>query len=103
MIFEIVQAQPSEFGVGYYSGRIWINGVGMNRKCFSDFASDNLLSDTDNLELMLCSRTDDGSTLRFSGDYDVMNFKWFKGSESLFVSTDGKLCLCCHLILIYLP
>ena len=91
MTFEIVQAQPSEFGVGYYSGRIWINGTGMNREYFGDFNPGNvLLRDTAHLEVMLCSRTDDGSTLRFSGDYDVMNFMWFKGSEGLFVPTDGK-------------
>ena len=93
MIVEVVQVQPSEFGVGYCSGRIWINGVDMSRAYFSDFSlGQSLFSDMDNVEIMLCSRRNElGSDLVYSGNYDAMNFIWFKGSEGLYVPTGGKL------------
>ena len=94
MIVEVVQAQPSEFAVGYCSGRIWINGVDMSRTYFSDFSSGKyLFSDMNNVELMLCSRRVEWSnTLYGRGNYDLMNFMWFKGSEGLYVPTGGKQC-----------
>ena len=94
MIVEVVQVQPSEFGVGYCSGRIWINGVDMSRAYFSDFSSGQyLFSDMNNVEIMLCSRRiEDGSNkIIYYGNYDAMNFIWFKGSEGLYVPTGGKL------------
>ena len=95
VIVEIVQAQPSEFGVGYCSGRIWINGVDRSRAYFSDFSlGQYLFIDMNNVEIMLCSGRKEGTTIiSYYGHYDMMNFIWFKGSEGLYVPTGGKLCL----------
>ena len=91
---EVVQAQPSEFGDGYCSGRIWINGVNSSRIYFGDFSSgDYLFGDMSNLEITLCSRKLEGSDTNVLnyGVYDLMNFVWFKGSEGLYVPSGGKL------------
>ena len=92
VIIEIVQAQPSEFGVGYCSGRIWINGVGMTRTYFSDFSlGEYLFSGIDNVEFMLCARRVSGSfSTIYYGNHDLMNFIWFQGSEGLYVPDPSK-------------
>ena len=65
----------------------------MSRTYFADFGSGKyLVSDMDNVEITLCSRRVEGtSNIIFYGNYDVMNFMWFKGSEGLYVPTGGKL------------
>ena len=93
MIVEVVQAQPAEFAVGYCSGRIWINGTGMSRTYFSDFGSGKyLFKDMNNVEIMICARREVNALdiAAFFGKYDVMNVMWFKGSEGVYASTDGK-------------
>ena len=102
MIVEIVQAQPFAFTTGYYSGRIWINGVSMNRVYFGDFSGPLFyVPNTD--QLHLCSTTVSGTNLiDNAGNYDMLNFIWFKGSEGLYVPTGGKFYFSCNLILILL-
>ena len=93
VIVEVVQAQPSEFEVGYCSGRIWINGVNSSRIYFGNFTQGiYLFDDMNNVEITLCSRKLEGSDtdlLNF-GEYDLMNFVWFKGSEGLYIPSNGK-------------
>mgnify|MGYP000990950221 FL=1 len=91
---EVVQAQPSEFEVGYSSSRIWINGVVSSRSYFGDFSQGiYLFNDMNNVEITLCSRKSEGTDTSFAnfGKYDLMNFVWFKGSEGLYVPSGGKL------------
>ena len=92
MIIEVVQAQPSEFEVGYCSVRIWINGVPSPRAYFADFATGlYLFHDRDNVEINLCARRRPGQTNPvYTGNYDLMNFIWFKGSEGLYVPNPSK-------------
>ena len=41
-----------------------------------------------NVEIMLCSRNSPGSTtLANFGNYDMMNFIWFRGAEGLYNPT----------------
>ena len=90
-MFEVVQAQPSEFEVGYSSARVWINGVVSTKFYFDDYASsDYLFSDINDVEIMLCSRTNSGhdvNSLVNFGNYDMMNFIWFRGAEGLYNPT----------------
>ena len=91
---ELVQAQPSEFEVGYLSGRIWINGNPMpSITYFGDFSTGVYLNrDINNVEIQLCSRMNNGASTPsiYPGHYDLMNFLWFRGSEGLYVPTGGK-------------
>mgnify|MGYP001021320178 FL=1 len=94
MIVELVQAHPYSFTTGYYSGRIWVNGNGMNRVYFGDFTIRHLFYDMNTDQLQLCSTTVSGSTsITQPGNHDILNFIWFKGSEGLYEPTDGKFCL----------
>ena len=92
VIVEMVQAQPSEFGVGYCSCRIWINGVSSARSYFADFGTGHyLFHDRDNVEVNFCARRiQGGSTPLYTGSNDLMNFIWFKGSEGLYVPAPSK-------------
>jgi len=94
LIFELVQAQPTEFGTGLCSGRVWINGVSTLRTYFCDFSSGyDLFSDLGNAEIELCSKKVTGSaTIRDNtrDSYsDIVDFMWFKGAEGLFTNTSG--------------
>ena len=95
---EIVQAQPYAFATGYYSARIWVNGVGMNRVYFGTFTAGNLFYDNNADQITLCSTTVPSTNdIVDEGNYDMLNFIWFKGSEGLYVPTGGKFCLFCIL------
>ena len=92
MVVEIVQAHPYAFATGYYSARIWINGVGMNRKYFGDFSRHLFYVPTTD-QITLCSKITPGTNdIAAPGNYDMLNFIWFKGSEGLYVPTGGKFC-----------
>ena len=93
MIVELVQAHPYAFPTGYYSGRIWVNGVGMNRVYFGDFTTGHLFYEANTDQMLLCSMTVPGTNyIETEGNYDMLNFIWFKGSEGLYEpsSTEGK-------------
>ena len=64
----------------------------MSRTYFADFGSgEYLFNDVGNVEIMFCSRRVEGtSDLLFYGNYDLMNFIWFKGSEGLYVPDSSK-------------
>ena len=99
MIVEIVPARPYAFTTGYYSGRIWVNGVGMDRVYFGHF-SKHLFYDMNTDQFQLCSTTDPGAdSIIHEANFDTLNFIWFKGSEGLYVptSTEGKFCKSCNL------
>ena len=102
VIVEIVQAQPYAFTTGYYSARIWVNGVGTTRVYFGDFGT-HLFYDMNTDQIHLCSTTTPGtSSISTEGKYDMLNLIWYKGSEGLYVPTGGKLCLVCLLILMFI-
>ena len=90
---EIVPAHPYTFPTGYYSGRIWVNGVGMSRVYFGAFST-HLFTDMNTDQIHLCSTTVPGTNdIVKEGSYNMMNFIWFKGSEGLYEPTGGKFCL----------
>ena len=91
---EIVPAQPyDEFSPGYYSIRIWINGAVTNRVYFGNFVT-HLFYVLTTDQIHLCSTTAAGASgMVNDGNYDMLNFIWFKGSEGLYVPTGGKFCL----------
>ena len=87
----MVQAQPSEFGVGYCSSRIWLNGVPSDRNYFANFGLGRYLFwDMNNVEINLCAKRNNVGEPVYPGNYDLMNFIWFKGSEGLYVPDPGK-------------
>ena len=93
VIVEIVPAQPYAFTSGYYSARIWINGAVTNRVYFGNFGTHLFYVPTTD-QIHLCSTTVPGSdSIMYEGNYDMMNFIWFKGSEGLYVPTGGKFFL----------
>ena len=98
MIVEIVPAHPYAFPTGYYSGRIWVNGVGMSsRVYFGDFST-HLFDEMNTDQIQLCSTTTSGAdTIIHGGKFDMLNFIWFKGSEGLYVPTGGRFCSSCIL------
>ena len=68
----------------------------MNRVYFGDFTTGHLFSDMNTNQIQLCSTTSSGTdSIENEGNYDMLNFIWFKGSEGLYVptSTEGKFCL----------
>ena len=45
-------------------------------------------SDINDIEIMICSRTDYGNNIpTLFGNYDMMNLVWFKGAEVLYNPT----------------
>ena len=65
----------------------------MSRTYFAAFSAGKyLFTDMDNVEIMLCSRRQEGdsSNILYYGNYDLMNFMWFKGSEGLYVPDPSK-------------
>jgi len=94
-VVEIVQAQPQEFGVGFSSARIWVNQTVTPRVYFGDFSTgDTTIADGNNAALEICGVFDSTSSNmvnpNLSGYFDVLNFLWFQGSESLFQDTSGS-------------
>ena len=93
LIIEAVQAQPVEFGTGYFAGRLWINGAGQSRTYFGG-VSNLLFHELTNIEISICARwTDNQSALTLFGNYDAMNLIWFKGAEGLYVPPESILSL----------
>lgn len=84
VIIELVPAQPPEFEAGYFSSRIWINGVLSSQTYFPEFQ----VKDIDDVEINLCARRT--QVLQTPGIYDLMNFIWFKGSERLYAPDPSK-------------
>ena len=93
VIFEIVQAQPASLGTGHCSVRIWINGAVSSTGNFGDFSAGiALFADINNAAIDICSTRNNGLSTRNSakdGNYDVLNFLWYKGTETLFVNALG--------------
>ena len=87
-----MQAQPTEFGFGNAAGIIIVNEVFQSGTNFFSFAAgDTLFRDYANVEINLCSRMiNGGSTLQHFGNFDVMNFLWFRGAGRSYVPSEGK-------------
>ena len=83
-----MQAQPVEFGAGFGSIRIWINGMSSPRVYLGNLP--NSLATT-KAALSLCCRFKhgDSSDCIENGHFDMMNFVWFDGSEGLFENSSG--------------
>jgi hypothetical protein len=97
LIFEFVQAQPTEFETGLCSGRVWINGVSTSRTYFCNFSSGyDLFADMGTAKIELCSRQVSGTpnVLDSASDSysDIADFMWFKGAEGLFTNTSDATC-----------
>ncbi len=94
MAIELVQAQPISFGVGYFSGRIWINSVGMSPVYFGNFSVENtLFSDTNSFTLDLCGASVSGSNTLDStlyGDFDISDFVWLDGVQSAIADSSSN-------------
>lgn len=101
LIFELVQAQPIEFATGFYSARIWVGSSVTARAYFGGFTSSYKMDlSQEKLIIDLCSTKISGTAVRDTvteGYYDVRNFRWFYGAESLFAPTSGmrfRICFC---------
>ena len=95
MIFEITQVQPTEFGVGFCSARMWLDGVVSSKVFFCSFSSGaTLFLSMSKATIELCSRKMSGQAAvrNSSADSysDIVNFMWFKGPASLFPNISGK-------------
>ena len=100
IVFEIVQAQPTEFAVGYSAVRVWINGVVMTKTYFGNYApgsypeGDYLFNNLNDVEIQFCARRNsDSMSLVLPANFDLLNIVWFRGAEGLFAPTtaQGKL------------
>ncbi len=86
-------ANPSNFGDGFFSGRIFINQTIPSRSYFGEIGVAPLLEDTTDMTIDICTTMVSGSsTLNSSldGNYDMMNFVWYDGDESLFQNFSGN-------------
>ena len=96
VIFEAVQVNPTDFGKGFCSGRLWINGVLAPISYPCNFSTGvTLFSDMNNAMLELCTKKIDGQantidTTRYTYA-DIMNFMWIKGTQHLFTNQSGKI------------
>lgn len=80
--------QPAEFGVGKYLGKIWVNGIPSADNIFGDIAAGKILFPSKTgTSLDFCGRVSDNT---ISGNYDMLNFLWFVGTEHLYSNTTGK-------------
>ena len=74
--------------------RVWINDFASSTGNFGDFsAGNNLFADINNAAVDICSTRENGLSTRNSakdGNYDVLNFLWYKGAEILYVNSSGK-------------
>ncbi len=89
-------SNPTSFGSGFYSGRIFVSYSIPNRTYFGDFSTAPLLEDPNELTIDICSTMISESSTRNSsidGNYDMMNFMWYYGDESLFQNSSGDIYL----------
>ena len=74
--------------------RVWVNDFASSTGNFGDFsAGNNLFADINNAAVDICSTRENGLSTRNSakdGNYDVLNFLWYKGAEILYVNSSGK-------------
>jgi hypothetical protein len=93
LVVEIVQAQPTSFGVGFSTFRAWVNGTGgMSRIPIGDFASNQIpFPPMNDATLDLCARKTYGTSndeAGFTGD--ILDLLWYKGAEGLYVNSSGN-------------
>jgi hypothetical protein len=95
VVVELQLSNPDSFGSAFYSGRIFVNRTSIPpRTYFGNFQTALLLQDTNELTVDICSTMVSGSSTRNSsidGNYDMMNFMWYKGDESLFQNSSGNI------------
>ena len=94
LVIEVVQAQPIEYGVGFSSMRVWVDNTATPRVYFGNFSIGNTAADGSDAFFDLCGCYNPGSDVvdpTLSGAFDVMNFLWFEGAESLFQDSSGML------------
>lgn len=95
IIFEISQAQPLEFGVGFSAIRVWVNEKVTPIVYFGDFSTGKIpMTDGSNAALDICSLFDPTSQNKLSpatlACYDVLNFVWIQGPIKLDNDTSSK-------------
>jgi len=86
-----VQAQPLSFGIGFSSIRVWVNQISTPRVYFGNFATEDFtIMDGNNAALEICGVYDSTSATlinpSLTGYFDILNFVWFQGAQSLFES-----------------
>lgn len=97
MVVEALQIQPTDIPGGFSSLRIWINGVGMNRTFFGNVtAGQPLFLYPSEPTFDMCMRYNDNTTdfiTKYSGQFDMMNFLWYRGTEGAWNDPSGKFFL----------
>ncbi len=95
VVVELQLSNPDSFGSAFYSGRIFVNRNSIpSRTYFGDYPTRLLIEYTNELTVDIWSTMISGSSTRNSsidGNYDMMNFMWYKGDESLFQNSSGDI------------
>ena len=94
-MFEIIQAQPQETGSGCSALSIWTVQINMT-VLFGNFSLGDLtIADGNNGAIDICGYYDENSAnlvdTGYSGNFDILNFIWIAGAQSLFQSESGDL------------
>ncbi len=87
------RSNPNSFGDGFFSGRIFVNQAIPSRTYFGEIGVNPLLEDTIDMTIDICTTMVSGSSnlnSSLDGNYDMMNFVWYDGDESLFQNSSGN-------------
>ncbi len=94
VVVELQVSNPGALSNGFYSGRIFVNQSIPSRTYFGNYPEHVLFGDANNKTIDICSTMISGSsTLNSSidGNYDMINFAWYDGDESLFQNSSGNI------------
>lgn len=95
VIIEVSLAQSTSIDVGSSSGRIWINGTGMARQYFGDASTDDTIFHNSELySILLCAEYQhlkSAVNTSMYANYDMMNFVFYKSSQTAWVNYSGSL------------
>jgi hypothetical protein len=93
LVVEIVQAQPTGFGVGFSTFRAWVNGTGTStsRVPVGDFSINQIpMPNMSQATLDLCSQKSYGTSNSEEGfNGDILNLLWYTGAEALYANSSG--------------
>jgi hypothetical protein len=96
VVVELQLSNPNSFGGAFYSGRIFVNHTSIPSRTYFGSSAAPLLDDHTELTVDICSTMISGSSTRNSsvdGNYDMMNFMWYKGDGSLYQNSSGDVYL----------
>jgi hypothetical protein len=91
LVVEIVQGQPTGFGVGFSTFRAWVGGIEISRVPVGDFSSYEIpIPDMSEATLDLCSQKSYGTLDSVDGfNGDILNLLWYRGVDVLNANASG--------------